>query len=63
MADGRGVYSALNPFKKGADAGATYDLFDKYVKRAEMVFATEDIEVFLQLWGGDAMMTLFEHEG
>ena len=65
----RGVYAALAPFKKAADAGTTLDSFEKYVKRAEMVFATEDIaadskkKAFLQLWGGDAMMTLFEHEG
>ena len=63
------MYAALAPFKKGGDAGTTFDAFEKYVKRAEMVFATEDIQenakkkAFLQLWGGDDMMTLFEHEG
>ena len=45
------------------------DAFDKYVKRVEIVFDTEEIgesakkKAFLQLWGGDAMMRLFEHEG
>ena len=69
MAVARGVYNALPPFAKGKDASTTLDAFEKYVKRADMVFPTEEIEgdtkkkAFLQLWGSDPMMTLFKHEG
>ena len=37
MAD-RGVYSALEVFRKGS--ATTLDCFEKYVKRADLVFAT-----------------------
>ena len=69
MAAARGVYTALLPFKKSKDVGTTLDSFNKYIKRAEMVFDTEDInedkkkKALIQLWGGDEMMSLFEHEG
>ena len=68
-AAGRGVYAALPPFKRPKDAGTTLDTFEKYLKRANMVFDTEDIEedkkkkALLQLWGGDEMINFFEHEG
>ena len=39
MAD-RGVYSALEIFRKGSDPATTSDRFEKYVKRANLVFAT-----------------------
>ena len=39
MAD-RGVYSALEVFRKGPDPVTTFDRFEKYVKRADLVFAT-----------------------
>ena len=39
MAD-RGVYSALEIIRKGADPATTLDRFEKYVKRANLVFAT-----------------------
>ena len=61
--------SALPPFKRPRDAGAALDTFEKYIKRANMIFDTEDIaedkkkKALLQLWGGDEMITFFEHEG
>ena len=64
-----GVYTALSNFKKGKDPGQTLENLDKYVKRANLVFMTADIDTdakkksFLQKWGGDQMVTLFEHEG
>ena len=63
------MYAALPIFKRPKDAGATLDAFDKYIKRANMIFDTEDIDedkekkALLQLWGGDEMITFFEHEG
>jgi len=69
MAAARGVYAALPPYRKAKDAGTTLDSFNKYVKRALMVFDTEDIDedkkkkALLQLWGGDEMISIFEHEG
>ena len=39
MAD-RGVYSVLEVFRKGPDPATTLDCFEKYVKRANLVFAT-----------------------
>jgi len=59
MAAARGVYAALPPYRKVKDAGTTLDSFNKYVKRALMVFDTEDIDedkkkkALLQLWGGE----------
>jgi len=51
------VYNALGCFKKGKD-------------RVRLrVFTTADInedkkkKLFLQIWHGDEMVTLFEHEG
>ena len=64
-----GVYAALGPFHKDKDVGTTLELFVKYIKRAKMVFATEDITAnnkkksYLQIWGGDDMINLFEDEG
>ena len=64
-----GVYTALEKFKKGKDHGQTLENLDKYVKRAKLVFTTADVQgddkkkSFLQIWGGDVMVTLFEHEG
>ena len=69
MAARGALYSALPTFKRPKDAGAALDAFDKYIKRANMIFDTEDIEenkkkkALLQLWGGDEMITFFEHEG
>ena len=63
------VYTALEKFKKGKDHGQTLENLDKYVKRAKLVFTTADVQgddkkkSFLQIWGGDVMVTLFEHEG
>ena len=64
-----GVYTALEKFKKRKDPGQTLANLDKYVKRAELVFTTADVnddakkKSFLQIWGGDEMVTLFEHDG
>ena len=64
-----GVYAALGPFHKDKDVGTTLERFVKYIKRAKMVFATEDITAnnkkksYLQVWGRDDMINLFEHEG
>ena len=69
MAARGALYSTLPTFKCPKDAGAALDSFDKYIKRANMIFDTEDIEedkkkkALLQLWGGDEMITFFEHEG
>eukprot|EP00111_Clytia_hemisphaerica_P021409 TCONS_00063010-protein len=69
MAARGALYSALPTFKRPKDTGAALDSFDKYVKRANMIFDTEDIDedkkkkALLQLWGGDEMITFFEHEG
>ena len=60
-----GVYTALEPFKKGKDPGQTLENLDKYVKRVKLVFTTADVQTdakkksFLQIWGGDEMVTLF----
>ena len=68
-ARGANLYAALPIFKRPKDAGATLDAFDKYIKRANMIFDTEDIDedkkkkALLQLWGGDEMINFFEHEG
>ena len=68
MAD-RGVYGALENFREGKDPGVTLEKFQKYLKRAKMVFATAEIDTdpkkksFLQIWGGEDMMRLFEHVG
>ena len=70
MAD-RGVYSALKIFRKGPDLATTLDRFEKYVKRANLLFATAATTIdndkkklsFLQIWGGEEMITLLEQEG
>ena len=67
----RGVYSALEVFRKGPDPATTLDRFEKYVKRADLVFATAVTTIdndkkklsFLQIWGGEEMITLLEQEG
>ena len=67
MAD-RGVYSALEVLRKGPDPATTLDCFEKYVKRADLVFATAATTIdndkkklsFLQIWGGEEMVTLLE---
>ena len=59
----------MAPFTKDNDAVTTLERFLKYLKRVNMVFSTEDIanekkkKSFLQIWGGDDMVTLFEHVG
>ena len=65
----RGVYGALEPLKLSNDPSTALERFQKYVKRAKMVFSTADIDTddkkksFMQIWGGDQMIRLFEHEG
>ena len=60
MAD-RGVYGALENFREGKDPGVTLEKFQKYLKRAKMVFATAEMDTdpkkksFLQIWGGEDM--------
>jgi len=64
-----GVYTALEKFKKGKDPGHMLENLDKYIKRAKLMFTTADVQddakkkSFLQILGGDEMVTLFEHEG
>ena len=64
-----GVYTALEPFKKGKDPGQTLKNLNKYIKRAKLVFTTAEVEgdakkkSFRQIWVGDKIVTLFEHEG
>ena len=63
MAD-RGVYSALEVFKKRPDPATMFDRFEKYVKRANLVFATAATTIdngkkklsFLQIWGGEEIL-------
>ena len=43
MAARGALYTALPPFKRQKDAGAALDTFEKYIKRASMIFDTEDI--------------------
>ena len=63
------LYGALELFKQGSDASETFDRFVKYVKRAELVFVTADIDndqkkkSLLQIWGGNDIMNLFEYTG
>ena len=63
-----GVYT-LEKFKEGKDPGQTLENLDKYLKRDNLVFKTADVrtdaknKLFLQIWGGDQMVTLFGHEG
>lgn len=58
MAD-RVVYGAVEKFREGQVPGVTLEKFQKYIKIANMVFATTEIETdakkksFLQkIWGG-----------
>ena len=67
----RGVYSVLEVFRKGPDPATTLDRFEKYVEKVDLVFATAANTIdndkkkmsFLQIWGGEEMITLLEQEG
>ena len=57
-------------FRKGPDPATTLDRFEKYVNRADLVFATTATTIdndkklsFLQIRGGEEMITLLEQEG
>ena len=71
MADVRGVYGALEIFRKGHDPNDTLERFEKYIRRAKLIFETTPAQIdsdkkkiaFLQIWGGEEMVSLLEHEG
>ena len=71
MADARGVYGALENFRKGADPNDTLERFNKYIRRAKLVFETAPAQIdsdkkklsFIQIWGGEEIVNLLEQEG
>lgn len=52
-----GIYVAFGPFHKDPDTVITVERFMGYIKRAKMIFSTEDLnddqkkKAFLQIWG------------
>ena len=64
----RGVYAALPPFQKGADAGTTLDAFTlRNISEGHKWPLTQGIKedskkkAFLQSWGTETIMPSFEH--